>query len=292
MVSSMTGFGRDSIIEAGKSFVIEIKSVNHRYMDLNIKMPRVYLTLEERIRNVIKEKLNRGKIDIYINMKVFERTDVEAVLNKSLAASYVKCLKEIQESFDLRDDVSVINIARFPEVVNVEHKEEDVELIWETIKKPLEGALDKHMEMRLREGQKLKEDLLLKCSNIELLLKEIQDKSTTVVLDYKEKLENRLKEIVEDKNYDEGRVAMEMAIIADKCCIDEELVRLASHLSQIKDTLEIEEPIGRKLDFIVQEMNREANTISSKSNDLTVTKNILQVKSEIEKIREQTQNIE
>lgn len=148
------------------------------------------------------------------------------------------------------------------------------------------------MEMRLREGQKLKEDLLLKCSNIELLLKEIQDKSTTVVLDYKEKLENRLKEIVEDKNYDEGRVAMEMAIIADKCCIDEELVRLASHLSQIKDTLEIEEPIGRKLDFIVQEMNREANTISSKSNDLTVTKNILQVKSEIEKIREQTQNIE
>lgn len=292
MANSMTGFGRDSIVELGKSFIIEIKSVNHRYMDLNIKMPRAYLSLEERIRNVVKCELSRGKIDIFINMKVFERTDVEAVLNKNLAESYVKCLNEIRDNFDLRDDISVINIARFPDVVNVEHKEEDLEMIWSVIEIPLKGALKKHVEMRAREGEKLKEDLINKCNIIKELLELIKQKSYTVVNDYKEKLENRLRELVEDTKYDEGRVAMEVAIIADKACIDEEIVRLDSHIGQIKETLELDGPIGRKLDFIVQEMNREANTISSKSNDLELTKNILLVKSEIEKIREQTQNIE
>ena len=292
MIKSMTGFGRDSINENGRSFVVEVKSVNHRYLDLNIKMPRSFLALEEKIREIISKKVNRGKVDVYINMKVFERDDIEAVLNKSLLDSYLKCLYTIRDEFNVRDDISVVNTARLPEVIGLEQREDDLDAIWESIRKPLENALDEFISMREREGTKLKEDIDEKCNVIEEYLALVETKTSAVVEDYRARLNERIKQLVDENNYDESRVAMEIAIFADKCCIDEEVVRLKSHITQVRETIGMNEAIGRKLDFIVQEMNREANTMASKSNDLFITRNVLEIKSAIEKIREQTQNVE
>lgn len=292
MIKSMTGFGRDSVNENGRSFVVEVKSVNHRYLDLNIKMPRSFLALEEKIREIISKKVNRGKVDVYINMKVFERDDIEAVLNKSLLDSYLKCLYTIRDEFNVRDDISVVNTARLPEVIGLEQKEDDLDAIWKSIEKPLENALDEFISMREREGIKLKEDIEEKCNVIEEYLALVETKTSAVVEDYRVRLNERIKQLVDENNYDESRVAMEIAIFADKCCIDEEIVRLKSHITQVRETIDKDEAIGRKLDFIVQEMNREANTMASKSNDLFITRNVLEIKSAIEKIREQTQNVE
>lgn len=292
MTMSMTGFGRGSTVETGRSFVIEIKSVNHRYLDLNIKMPKSLISLEDRIREVIKGRLKRGKVDVFVTQKIFERENVEAVLDKSLADSYIKCLHEIRDSYSLRDDISVTNIARFPDVISIEQKEEDFDEIWDIIKKPLNEALGAHIAMREREGKKLCEDIEKKCVNIKNLIYKVEERAPLVVDEYRNKLSERLKKLLDDSKYDENRVATEIAIFADKASIDEELVRLNSHILQMNETLKLKESVGRKLDFIVQEMNREANTIASKANDLTIVNTILNIKSEIEKIREQTQNVE
>jgi uncharacterized protein (TIGR00255 family) len=292
MTKSMTGFGRGTKEEAGKSFIVEIKSVNHRYLDLNTKMPRNLASLEERIRKSVAEKISRGKVDIYITQNTLASNDVAANFNFALADSYIKCLREIKDRYDIRDDISVSLIARFPEVITLNQQEEDIENIWSSLKPPLCEAINMLVTMREREGIKLKEDILSRCDYIEVLLNKVAERAPGISAEYKEKLEKRIKELLNDAKMDESRLAMEVAIFADKSNVDEEIVRLNSHIVQLRDTLELAEPIGRKLDFIIQEMNRETNTIGSKANDLELTNIVLNIKNEIEKIREQVQNVE
>lgn len=293
MVRSMTGFGRASSDEGSDHcFLVEIKSVNHRYLDLNVRMPRGMISLEEKIRRVVSEKLSRGKVDVFINYKDYGKRDSMAKLNSDLADSYYKCLEELQGKFNVKNDITLSLIARFPDVIYQEEKEDDLELMWKELSFLMENSLDKLSAMRAVEGEKLKVDILNKCDIIKSNMSKIEEKSPKVVIDYKKKLEERIQELVEAASLDENRLSMEVAIFADKCCIDEEITRLNSHIEQTKATLELVEPIGRKLDFIVQEMNREANTIASKSQDLEITNLVLNIKNEIEKIREQVQNIE
>jgi uncharacterized protein (TIGR00255 family) len=288
----MTGFGRSSKEEEGKSFVLEIKSVNHRYLDLNIKMPRNLASLEERIRKSVSEKISRGKVDIYITQNIIATNDIVANFNFALADSYVNCLKEIRDRYDIRDDISVSLVARFPDIITLNQQESDVEKIWKCISTPLNEALSLLVAMREREGLKLKEDILSRCDYVKELLNKIAERAPAIVLEYRERLEKRVKELLNDSKLDESRLATEIAIFADKSNVDEEIVRLNSHLVQMRETLELAEPIGRKLDFIVQEMNRETNTIGSKANDLELVNTVLNIKNEIEKIREQVQNVE
>lgn len=293
MINSMTGFGRGIASEDNVTFIVEIKSVNHRFQDISVKMSRTLISLEDRIRNYIKEQLKRGKIDVFITEKVYEKQSTEAVLNLNLASSYLECLKSIGNNLGVRDDISINTLARFPEVITLEQKEEDIEGKWLFIEKALEEAVNNLIGMREKEGEKLSQDILIKCKNIGDLVNKISERAPGVVKEYKCKLESRLKELLDDiGQYDESRVAMEIAIMADKASIDEEITRLYSHVEQIKNTLTIDEAIGRKLDFIIQEMNREANTIGSKANDLEILNYTLELKSEIEKIREQVQNIQ
>ncbi|AKN29407.1 hypothetical protein Ccar_00560 [Clostridium carboxidivorans P7] len=292
MIKSMTGFGRGSTDQEGGRFTVEIKTVNHRYFDLNIKMPKAFIALEDRMRKLIKEKINRGKIDVFITQNNYEKQGVNAVLNESLADSYVQCLNKIRERYGIQENITVSLVAKFPEVITVKQEEEDLEILWESLKTPLEDAVNMLVSMREKEGTKLQQNIFVKCDYIKSLLDKIEKRSPQVVVEYKQKLTTRLSELMQDCSIDENRIAMEIALFADKACLDEEIVRLNSHLIQVKDTLNLDEPIGRKLDFIVQEMNREANTIASKSNDLEITNHVLNIKNEIEKIREQIQNIE
>jgi TIGR00255 family protein len=292
MIKSMTGFGRGNIDQDGRSFTVEIKSVNHRYCDLNIKMPKSLLSLEDRIRKVIQEKVTRGKVDVFITQNNYEKQGAKLVLDEKLADSYVECLNKIKERYDIKENISLALISKFPDVVNLKQEEEDVEDLWKNLSLPLRDAVNLLVDMREREGLKLEKNILLKCDYIKSLLDKIEEKSPLVVEEYKEKLNERLKELLGEGQVDENRVAVEVALFADKSAIDEEIVRLNSHLLQLKETFNLNEAVGRKLDFIIQEMNREVNTIGSKSNNLEITNNVLNMKNEIEKIREQTQNIE
>ncbi len=292
MIKSMTGFGRGSADQEGGRFTVEIKTVNHRYFDLNIKMPKAFVALEDRMRKLIQQKVNRGKIDVFITQNNYEKQGVNAVLNETLADSYVDCLNKIRERYGIKENLSVSLIAKFPEIIVLKQEEEDLEILWEHLKKSLEDAVNMLVFMREKEGTKLQQNIFVKCDYIKSLLDKIEKRSPGVVVEYKQKLNARLSELMQDCAVDENRLAMEIALFADKACLDEEIVRLNSHLIQMKDTLNLNEPIGRKLDFIVQEMNREANTIASKSNNLDITNYVLNIKNEIEKIREQIQNIE
>ena len=292
MVKSMTGFGRATFENEKRSFVVEIKSVNHRYCDINIKMPRSLIQLEQKIREIVQKYVGRGKIDVFINLNTYDKSNVETIFNKDLADGYVKNLEEIKSRYNISEELSIDLIAKFPEVITIEHKEEDINELWVELNDPLEEAAISLVKMREVEGAKLKENILEKCDNIKETCKEVEKIAPQVVTMYKEKLELRLEELLKDVEIDEERLAMEVALFADKSCIDEEIVRLKSHLIQVKDTLNLEEPIGRKLDFIVQEMNREVNTIASKANNLDISNFVLTMKNEIEKIREQIQNIE
>jgi uncharacterized protein (TIGR00255 family) len=292
MTKSMTGFGRGSNEEDGKSFIIEIKSVNHRYLDLNIKMPRNLTSLEERIRKSIAEKISRGKVDVYVTQNTIASNDVAANFNFALADSYIKCLREVKDRYQVRDDISVSLIARFPDVITLNQQQEDIEKLWKNINFSLNNAITMMVSMREREGLKLEEDILTRCDYIKKLLNKVAERAPAISIEYKEKLEKRVRELLNEAKLDESRLAMEIAIFADKTNVDEEIVRLNSHIIQMKETLELAEPIGRKLDFIIQEMNRETNTIASKANDLELTNIVLNIKNEIEKIREQVQNIE
>lgn len=293
MTISMTGFGRAVTSEESRyNFTIEIKSVNHRYLDLNIKMPRNLLSLENKIRETVKEKISRGKLDVFITQNTYEKDDVEVSFNKILGDSYFNVLKEIGNRYEINDDISVSLIAKFPDVVTLEKKDVELEEVWNSLKIPLNEAIDVLIKMRTDEGTKLTEDIILKCNIIEELVNGIKERSPLVVEEYKNKLNNRLKELIENSTIDEGRMYAEIAIFADKASIDEEIVRLNSHIIQLKENLNKQESVGRKLDFIVQEMNREANTISSKANDLEIVNLAINIKNYIEKIREQVQNIE
>lgn len=292
IVRSMTGFGRSSYDENGRSLSVEIKSVNHRYIDLNIKIPRNLIPIEDRIRKILSEKIFRGKVDIFITQKNYENEILEANLNNSLASSYLKCLLELKDKYNLRDDISVSQISRFPDVITVRQKEENLEEIWGSLQGVLKEAVTNLVNMRENEGQKLKEDIEKRCNHITEIVNKIELIAGTVIEDYREKLKQRLKELMEKSIIDENRIAAEVTIYADKSSIDEELVRLDSHIFQLLETIKLNEAVGRKLDFIVQEMNREANTIASKANDVNIVNLTFDLKNEIEKIREQVQNIE
>ena len=293
MIRSMTSFGRAQSEEGTDScFSIEMKSVNHRYLDINIRMPRMMFALEEKIRNIVSKKLNRGKVDIFINYKNYGNNVGKANLNMKLAKDYYECLKQIQKELCIIDDISTTKLARFPDVINLEEPEENLDNIFNQISPLIESALKLMEEMRNREGKKLKEDILSKIQIIEMYVEEIEKLADNIPKSYKKKLEERLSELLSGVDIDESRIALEVAILSDKAAVDEEITRLRSHLSQMKSTLDIDEPIGRKLDFIIQEMNREANTIASKSTDIDMTNKVIEVKNTIEKIREQVQNIE
>ena len=293
MIRSMTSFGRAQSEEGKAScFSIEMKSVNHRYLDINIRMPRMMLALEEKIRNIISKKLNRGKVDVFINYKNYRNDIGKATLNIELAKNYYECLKQIQKELNVIDDISATKIARFPDVINIEEHEENLDNIFNEISPLIESALNLMEEMRSKEGEKLKEDILSKLQIIDTYVEEIKKVADSIPKNYKKKLEERLSELLSGVDIDESRIALEVAILSDKAAVDEEITRLKSHLSQMRSTLNLNEPIGRKLDFIIQEMNREANTIASKSTDIDMTNKVIEVKNAIEKIREQVQNIE
>lgn len=293
MIKSMTSFGRAQGEEGkGYLFSIEMKSVNNRYLDLNIRMPKFMISLEEEIRKIINTKLNRGKVDVFINYKSYDKALAMPKFNLEVAKGYYNCLNELQKEFNIENDITVSKLANFPEVLTLEEEEENLDEVLKEIKPLIETSLDKMLEMRIREGEKLKEDILVKLNDIEEKVKIIEGFADDLPKTYKQRLEERLSELTKGLNVDEERIAVEVAIFADKVAIDEEVIRLRSHIGQMRKTLNLEEPVGRKLDFIVQEMNRETNTIGSKANDINITNTVIDIKNLIEKIREQVQNIE
>lgn len=292
MIRSMTGFGRGTSQADGKEFLVEIKTVNHRYSDIFIKIPRHISFLEDKVRELVNKSLSRGKIDVYITYEDSGEDSKCVLLDEPLAKAYINAAKVLRDKFNLKDDISVSLISKFPDILMVEKAEEDEEKLWNLLKIALEDALHNLIAMRENEGEGLRNSLLEKADYLEDIVKEIASRSPEVVREYKQKLENRIKELTEQQTIDESRLAMEVAIFADRCSIDEEIVRLGSHINQLREALNMNQPVGRKLDFLIQEMIREINTIGSKANDLAITKHVVEVKSEIEKMREQVQNVE
>lgn len=293
MLRSMTGYGRGEFANEYFSFKIEIKSVNHRYGDIVVKMPRHINYLEEKIKKVVKEKISRGKIDIFVNLEYINESAIDIKVDIPLAKAYKAILEELSGELNLDDNVKLYNILGLPEIVRTEKKELDEGILWDSLKEALDKALENILDMKVIEGEAIKNDMLSKLKEIESLVDEIELRSPNVVLEYKEKLRERINELLDkDVNIDEDRLAQEIAIFADKSNINEEIVRLKSHVNQFKSIVNEEDAVGRKLDFLIQEMNRETNTIGSKANDIFISNNVVKIKAEIEKIREQVQNIE
>ena len=293
MAISMTGFGRGEFKDDNYHFLIECKTINHKYCDINVRLPRKISFLEDKIRNYVKNFVKRGRVDLYIKLDLIGSEDVNLKFDDKLASQYVNILNEIKEKFNLQDDISVMSVAKFPDIVRCEEKEEDEDLYWSMLREALDITLEKLGQMRQEEGKKLAEDTLERCDTLRSYVDEIEKYSDTIVNEYKEKLNNRIKEILEDPNIiDENRLAQEVAIFADKSNITEEIVRFRSHIEQLKKTVVKNDSIGRKIDFLIQEMNREVNTMGSKSSNINITNLVVEVKSELEKIREQIQNIE
>lgn len=293
MIRSMTSFGRSNSEEGKKRvFTVEMKSVNSRYLDVNIRMPKSIISLEEEIRKMISNSLNRGKVDVFINIKNYNEGAGVPKVDINLAQGYLQCLKEIEEKLNIKNDISVMQIARFPEVITMIEEEDKIDEIWEELKPLISSSLDMMINMREVEGEKLKEDILIKINQIEELVSNVEEFADSILKVFKQKLEERLKDLLGNVEVDENRIATEVCILADKATVDEEIIRLNSHINQVRETLKLNEPIGRKLDFIVQEMNRETNTIGSKSSDIKMTNIVIDIKNILEKIREQVQNIE
>ena len=293
MAVSMTGFGRGEYKDDNYYFLVELKTINHKYADINIRLPRKISFLEDKARNLIKDHIKRGRVDLYIKLDLLGSEDVNLKFDETLASQYINILTQIKDKFDVIDDISVMNIAKFADVIKTEEKEEDENLLWSMFKIALEESLKNLKEMRNEEGKKLAEDVIMRCNLLKNYIDEIEKYSYNVVIDYKEKLNNRISEILEDSSLiDENRLAQEVAIYADKSSITEEIVRFNSHIDQLKNTVIKNDSIGRKIDFLIQEMNRETNTIGSKSSNLNITNLVVEIKSELEKIREQIQNIE
>lgn len=292
MIKSMTGFGRCEISEAERKFTVELKGVNHRYLDVNIRMPKKLNFFEASIRNLLKKYAQRGKVDIFITYEDFSENQVSLKYNETLAGEYLKYFKQMEEKFSLENDIRISTLSRYPEVFTMEEQMQDEEEIWNVLEKALEGAFSQFVSTRITEGKALKKDLLAKLDDMLVLVDKVEKRSPEIIAEYREKLEMKVKELLADTQIEESRIASEVVIFADKICTDEETVRLRSHIAHMKDTLEEAEGIGRKLDFIAQEMNREANTILSKANDLEVANYAIDLKTGIEKVREQIQNIE
>ncbi len=292
MIKSMTGFGRCEVQKDSRKFTVEMKSVNHRYLDVNIRMPKKLNFFETAIRNLLKSYANRGKVDIFITYEDLSQAQVAVKYNAALAGEYLKYLKQMEKEFGLENDIRVSTLSRYPEVFTMEEQSEDEEELWNGLKEALEGAFTQFVQTRETEGENLKRDILAKLDNLSELTGHIEERSPQIITEYRAKLEEKMKELLADTQIEESRIAAEVILFADKICTDEEIVRLKSHISHMRNTLDEKDEIGRKLDFIAQEMNREANTILSKANDIEVSDYAISLKTEIEKIREQIQNIE
>ena len=292
MIKSMTGFGRCEIAEADRKITVEMKSVNHRYLDVTIKMPKKLNFFEAAIRTELKNYMQRGKVDLFIIYEDFTESNVCVKYNKELAAEYMQYFDRMAEDFSLDNDIRVSTLARFPEILTMEEQTVDEEQLWKLLDKALKGAAENFVETRIREGENLRNDLIAKLEGMLAHVDFITERSPEIIEEYKEKLTKKVEELLSDKQVDESRLLMEVTIFADKVCVDEELVRLRSHITATRDALLAGGSIGRKLDFIAQEMNREANTILSKSSDLEISNRAIELKTEIEKVREQIQNIE
>ncbi|MDY3248949.1 MAG: YicC/YloC family endoribonuclease [Candidatus Choladocola sp.] len=292
MIKSMTGFGRCENHQGSRKFTVEMKAVNHRYFDVNIKMPKKFSFFEAAIRNVLKTYVQRGKLDLFITYEDYAEENVSLKFNEGIAAEYLKYYRQMAEKFGLEDDIRVSALGRCPEVFTMEEQDIDEEEIWAVLEKALRGACEQFVSAREQEGETLKNDILDKLERMNDNVSLIEERYPQIVAEYRKKLEDKVKELLADTQIDEGRLASEVVIFSDKICTDEETVRLRSHIATMKDALIQGGGIGRKLDFIAQEMNREANTILSKANDLETSNIAIELKTEIEKVREQIQNIE
>lgn len=292
MLKSMTGFGRSEITTREYKISVEIKAVNHRYLDLSIKMPKRFNYFEAGIRNLLKNYIQRGKVDVFINYEDYTENKLCLNYNSALAAEYMNYFAKMEEQFHIPNDIKVSVLARFPEVFTMEPVAEDEDQMWKLLSQAIEEAAGKFVDTRIQEGESLRVDLLGKLDYMTELVEFIEERSPGIVSEYRQKLEDKVKELLGNTAIDENRIVTEVTIFADKICTDEETVRLKSHINSTRSELLSGGSIGRKLDFIAQEMNREANTILSKANDIAVSDKAIALKTEIEKVREQIQNIE
>ncbi len=292
MIRSMTGFGRAQEIVDGMSITVEMKSVNHRYFDFSSRVPRTFGFLDEKLKTYIQTYVSRGKMECIVQIEELQEEDCIVSVNHSLAKGYINALRELCDTYELRNDVTVSSVARYHDIFSVHKTEADEERIWNAVKKVTDSALDNFISMREREGEKLKRDILSRCDLIIENVEFIEKRSPQTVIEYNAKLIERMRSVLEDVNVDEQRLLTEAAIYADKIAVAEETVRLRSHISQMHEFMDSSSAVGRKMDFLVQEFNREANTIGSKAQDVEIARKVIDIKAEVEKIREQVQNIE
>ena len=293
MIRSMTGFGHGEVSnDKNQKVTVEMKSVNHRYCDISLKLPKKLAMFEANIRNIMKEYASRGKIDIYVSYEDLSETAVSLHYNQAMAAEYMQVFKKMQEDFGIETKITAEALAKYREVVTLEEVQQDEEVWWELLEAALRQAAEKFVETRTIEGANLKKDLLGKLDQMAADVAFIEKRSPQIIAEYRAKLEEKVKEFLEDSTIEENRIAAEVTLYADKIAVDEEIVRLQSHISSMTDVLESDESVGRKLDFMAQEMNREANTILSKSSDVDLADHAIELKTNVEKVREQIQNIE
>lgn len=293
MIRSMTGFGHGEVSnDKNQKVTVEMKSVNHRYCDISLKLPKKLAMFEANIRNIMKEYASRGKIDIYVSYEDLSETAVSLHYNQAMAEEYMQVFKKMQKDFNIETKITAEALAKYPEVVTIEEVQQDEEVWWELLEAALRQAAEKFVETRTIEGANLKRDLLGKLDQMAADVTFIEERSPQIIAEYRSKLEEKVKEFLEDSPIEENRIAAEVTLYADKIAVDEEIVRLQSHISSMTDVLESDESIGRKLDFMAQEMNREANTILSKSSDVDLADHAIELKTNVEKVREQIQNIE
>lgn len=292
MLKSMTGYGRNEEIAGAKKITVEIKSVNHRFSDYNIKVPRQYGFLEDLVRKKLSGAIARGKVDVYVSIEAYEEADKTISINKELAENYISALHSLAEDYGLRDDISVSTVAAFSDIFRTEPKRDDEEELWQLVSGVMDPALEAFTAMREREGGRIEADLRARIDYMRSLAEKIDERSPQTVSEYREKLYAKIKELLEDRDVDDARVLTEVAVFADKVAVNEETVRLASHYNEFNGIMDGSEPAGRRLDFLIQEINREVNTIGSKASDIEIAKLVVTLKGEIEKLREQVQNIE
>lgn len=292
MLRSMTGFGRGEDTIGGRHIVFEIKSVNHKYFEFNSRIPRGYLFLEDKLKAYIQGKISRGKVDVFLQIETLEETDVQVLVNHSLASAYVTALQELKERYQLPDEPSLALLSKYSDIFSVHKAPEDEDAVWEAVRQVADQAIASFLKMREAEGARLKADILEKAGEIVALVDQVERHTPETVEHYRERLKAKIEELLQDNRFDEQRVLTEVAIFADKVAVDEETVRLRSHFQQLQRLVDSDGPVGRKIDFLVQEMNREANTIGSKSVNSKIAYLVVDIKALIEKIREQVQNVE
>ena len=292
MIRSMTGYGRGQEVLNGLSVTVEIKSVNHRFFEYSCRLPRVYGFIDDKLKNYLQQRISRGKVDVFVQIDALESAGSEVLVNEGLAENYLTALRDMAQKYGLREDVSVTTLSRYPDVLTVRQVAVEEDTVWDAVRKVTDIALEQFVAMREREGARLREDVLSRGQTILSAVSVIEERSPQTVREHMAKVETRMRELLDGAAVDEGRLLTEAAIFADKIAVAEETVRLRSHIEQLGVLLSGDEAVGRKLDFLVQEINRETNTIGSKCSDLELTRIVVDVKAEIEKIREQIQNIE